>query len=202
MYRKDSGEWLKHIDFILWDMLCLQAAFILAYLFSGYGWNPYESILYRSMAIYLGLADLIVIFAWGTLKGVVRRGHYREFLVVLQQTVILGTAALVYLFLLQEGQLYSRKALLWFVCLYLGINYIVRELWKLSLHRRRKDNGKKSLLIVTTKASVEQAIKQVQEHNIATYTIIGAAVIDAAWTGRSIRGIDVVANAETLSDYV
>ena len=33
MYRKDSGEWLKHIDFILWDMLCLQAAFILAYLF-------------------------------------------------------------------------------------------------------------------------------------------------------------------------
>ena len=64
MYRKDSGEWLKHIDFILWDMLCLQAAFILAYLLSGYGWNPYESILYRSMAIYLGLADLIVIFAW------------------------------------------------------------------------------------------------------------------------------------------
>ena len=202
MYRKDSGEWLQHIDFILWDMLCLQAAFILAYLFSGYGWNPYESILYRSMAIYLGLADLIVIFAWGTLKGVVRRGHYREFLVVLQQTVILGAAALVYLFLLQAGQLYSRKALLWFVCLYLGINYIVRELWKLSLHRRRKDNGKKSLLIVATKDSVEQAIKQVQEHNIATYTIIGAAVIDAAWTGRSIRGIDVVANAETLSDYV
>ena len=39
-----------------------------------------------------------------------------------------------------------RQHLYWlicFVCLYLEINYIVRELWKLSLHRRKKDNGKR-----------------------------------------------------------
>ena len=202
MYRKDSGEWLKHIDFILLDMICLQAAFILAYLFSGHGWNPYESILYRSMAVYLRLADLIIIFAWGTLKGVVRRGHYREFLVTLQQTVILGAAAVLYLFLLQEGQQYSRKALIYFVCLYLVINYLVREVWKLSLHRKKEDDGKKSLLIVASKGAVKQAIKNAKENNFAKYTIAGAAVIDAAWTGKTIDGIDIVADAETLADYV
>lgn len=31
MYRKDSQEWFKHIDFILLDLICLQAAFLLAY---------------------------------------------------------------------------------------------------------------------------------------------------------------------------
>lgn len=31
MYRKDSEGWLKHGDFIVLDMICLQLAFILAY---------------------------------------------------------------------------------------------------------------------------------------------------------------------------
>ena len=31
MYRKDSEGWLKHADFMVLDMICLQLAFILAY---------------------------------------------------------------------------------------------------------------------------------------------------------------------------
>ncbi len=39
MYRKDSEGWLKHADFIILDMLCLQLAYVLAYAISGYGFN-------------------------------------------------------------------------------------------------------------------------------------------------------------------
>ena len=35
MYRKDSESWLKHVDFILLDMICLQVAFVLAYAARG-----------------------------------------------------------------------------------------------------------------------------------------------------------------------
>lgn len=28
MYRKDSEGWLKHFDFLVLDMLCLQVAFV------------------------------------------------------------------------------------------------------------------------------------------------------------------------------
>ena len=31
MYRKNANGWLKHIDFIILDMICLQIAFVLAY---------------------------------------------------------------------------------------------------------------------------------------------------------------------------
>ena len=41
MYRKDSNQWIKHIDFIILDLICLQIAFVLAYAVSGYGFNPY-----------------------------------------------------------------------------------------------------------------------------------------------------------------
>ena len=30
MYRKDSNQWIKHIDFIILDLICLQIAFVLA----------------------------------------------------------------------------------------------------------------------------------------------------------------------------
>ena len=33
MYRKKGREWTKHVDFMLLDILCIQLAFIAAYIF-------------------------------------------------------------------------------------------------------------------------------------------------------------------------
>ena len=78
MYRKDSEKWLKHLDFIILDMICLQLSFMFAYALRGYGLNVYGDILYRNMAIFFALADLVVIFTAGTMKSVLKRGHYKE----------------------------------------------------------------------------------------------------------------------------
>lgn len=112
MYRKDSEGWLKHGDFIVLDMICLQLAFILAYAFRGYGFNVYGDILYRNMAIFLGFADLVVIFTSGTMKSVLKRGHYKEFVSTLKNAVIVGALAIAYLFIIQEGQSFSRMILI------------------------------------------------------------------------------------------
>lgn len=111
MYRKDSTGWIKHVDFIILDLICLQVAFVLAYALSGYGANPYQLILYRNMAVFMEVADLVVLFAMGTLKNVLKRGYYKDFVVTAQHGVILGACLLLYLFMLQEGQQYSRLAL-------------------------------------------------------------------------------------------
>lgn len=98
MYRKDSEGWLKHFDFLVLDMLCLQVAFVLAYGISGYGFYPYNLLIYRNMAIFIEFADIVVLFACGTLKNVLKRGHYREFLAAFQNTIMLGAVAIWYLF--------------------------------------------------------------------------------------------------------
>lgn len=72
MYRKDTDGWLKHWDFILLDMICLQLAFVLAYGLSGYGFNPYQTMIYRNMSIYIEVADLAVLFLLGTLRNVLK----------------------------------------------------------------------------------------------------------------------------------
>lgn len=59
MYRKNANGWLKHIDFMILDMICLQLAFITAYFIKNGNIHLYNNFLYRNMAIIIELADLM-----------------------------------------------------------------------------------------------------------------------------------------------
>lgn len=59
MYRKKGREWTKHVDFMLLDILCIQLAFIAAYIFRFGISNPYMDKDYR----ILGIAFLFIDFA-------------------------------------------------------------------------------------------------------------------------------------------
>lgn len=88
MYRKNANGWLKHIDFIILDMICLQIAFVMAYFIKNGNIHLYNNFLYRNMAIILEVADLMVLLIFGTLKGVLKRGHYQEFVKTLKHGFI------------------------------------------------------------------------------------------------------------------
>lgn len=202
MYRKDSTGWIKHVDFIILDLICLQVAFVLAYAFSGYGANPYQLILYRNMAIFMEVADLVVLFVMGTLKNVLKRGHYKDFVVTAQHGVILGAIMILYLFMLQEGPRYSRLALVLNIVIYIPLTYLVRELWKLLLRKKMKDGEDRSLLLVVSADVVSAVVESMKEHNYARYKIAGIAVIDKEMTGKYIDGVKVVANMENAAEFV
>ena len=202
MYRKDSEKWLKHLDFIILDMICLQLSFMFAYALRGYGLNVYGDILYRNMAIFFALADLVVIFTAGTMKSVLKRGHYKEFVSTLEQAVIVGALAIVYLFMIQEGQSFSRMILIVTVLIYLFFSYAVRELWKIFLHKKMEDGGDRKLLIITSKDVASNVVKNMQKNNYARYSLAGVVVIDEDRTGKKVCGVPVVVNAENVPMYV
>ena len=202
MYRKDSEGWLKHADFIVLDMICLQLAFILAYAFRGYGFNVYGDILYRNMAIFLGFADLVVIFTSGTMKSVLKRGHYKEFVSTLKNAVAVGALAIAYLFIIQEGQSFSEMILITTIVIYLILTYAIREIWKNSLHKKMENGGDNKLLIITSKAVAKNVVHSMQENNYARYSLAGVVVIDEDCTGEKICGVPVVAGESDVPMYV
>lgn len=202
MYRKDSNGWIKHIDFIIFDLICLQISFILAYGFSGHGFYPYQMVLYRNMGFFLLLDDLIIIFLNNTMKGVLKRGHYRNFVITLNHSIMVGALAVFYLFLNQQGQNFSRLTLILMVFIYTLITYLVRELWKLILKTCIKDGGKGKLFIITSHDIAEQVVYNMKKHNYARYSFAGIAVIDEDWTGKVVHGIPVVANKDSVVKYV
>lgn len=53
---------MKHLDFTVFDILCLQSAFVIAYVLR-FGWHlPYSSEPYERLAVVLALIDICVVF--------------------------------------------------------------------------------------------------------------------------------------------
>ena len=196
---------MKHVDFIILDILCLQVALTLAYACSGYGWDIYTPILYRNVAMFLGLADLMLLICRETMKGVIRRGHFREFTMTVKQAVFIEGIALLYLFLLQEGQNYSRPVLLLMPVCYSVVAYAVRELWKWHLQKKKtSDEGKSALLIAASEDVVERVVKTIKENNYAQYMVAGVSLIGGGKysVGEKIDGVPVVAEEAGIPHYV
>ena len=79
MYKKSPQGWLKHWDFILLDIICLQLAFVVAY-FARQGFdNPYSDRVYRTVAFVFVLCQIAVMFLSQSYQGILKRGYYIEF---------------------------------------------------------------------------------------------------------------------------
>lgn len=165
MYRKESEGWFKHTDFILIDMICLQIAFYLAYLIKGLGINPYNDLVYRNMAIVLELADLVTMFMLDMLHHVTQRGRYRELIATVGNVAAVGLLGIAYLFVMQEGEAYSRMTFGITLVLYFILSYTTRLAWKRVLASGKWDRNRRSLLIVTTKAEAKEVVETVKLNN-------------------------------------
>lgn len=69
MYKKSPQGWLKHWDFILLDIFCLQLAFVVAYLVRQGLENPYSDQIYRTVAFVFMLCQIVVMFLGQVLSG-------------------------------------------------------------------------------------------------------------------------------------
>ena len=201
MYKKGSKGWLKHFDFILLDMICLQIAFLLAYVIRHDSGSPYIVPLYRNMAIFMELLDIVVMFFYETLSGVLKRGYFREFAATVKHVILVELFSVLYLFTMQEGQKYSRTALYLTGVIYAILTYIVRIIWKKIL-RSRMSEGNRSLLVVTTKDMAEQVVHNIRGNNYERFALSGLVIIDDDLCGTEIAGVPVVANEENAAAYV
>lgn len=201
MYRKNANGWLKHIDFIILDMICLQIAFMTAYFIKNGNIHLYNNFLYRNMAIILEVADLMVLLIFGTLKGVLKRGHYQEFVKTLQHGFIVCLLAVLYLFTVQKGIFFSRFVLFLTIGIYFLLTYIVRELWKINIKKGINSGKRRKLLIVSSNTIADRVIDNVEKNNYSRYDIVGVALLDKDLIGNQINDVSVVANNETVGMY-
>ena len=201
MYRKDSGEWFKHIDFIILDMICLQISFLFAFKYSGFTCSPYKMVPYRNMAIFIELADLGCLFVLDTLKNVLKRGWLIEFKKTILHVIVLILSVTLYLFVIHQGQVYSRLAISFTFVYYAVITYIVRGLHKTYLHKHRNETGKRSLLIITTVDIAEDVISNVSNSNYGKYTLSGVSLLDESEIAH-IGNLPVVSNGKNVAKYV
>ena len=178
----------------------LQIAFLLAYMLRNGLSNPYSHLIYCNVAFILVVIDAGVLLLFESLKNVLKRGYYQEFAMTVKHVILVTT---FYLFYIKRSEDYSRLALLYMTVLYLLVSYLTRILWKDQLKRKMRSSMKRSLLIITTKSMLDTVVYNIRNFNYEMFHVAGVAVIDCDMVGHDCGdSITVVANADTVADYV
>ena len=112
MYKKSVQGWLKHLDFMILDVVCLWISFTLAFNMRHGSLDVLANSLYRDMMWSLALMDIVVIFFFDSLKNVLKRGFYQEFVMTVKQTCLITLCSVFYLFTFKEAENYSRLVLI------------------------------------------------------------------------------------------
>ena len=203
MYKKSPQGWLKHWDFILFDTICLQIAFITAFILRHGISNPYEEMLYRSEAFAMLICQLVVIFFNDSFRDVLKRGLYAECTAVVKMAIYVMLMSSFYLFLTNTMAAYSRITFLLTGLIYAVLAYACRTIWKIILIGKFKEkSGKRSLILITVETIAEEVLLNVCSGQYQEFTVSGIVLLDQNRIGKTIGGVPVIGNAENVTEYI
>ncbi len=209
MYKKNFTGWLKHIDFLILDLLCLQFAYFLAYNIrfdksNAFLQNPYSETIYLHLAGILLFIDILLFLTLNPFKNVVKRGLYKEFTATVKNTLFVFLLLTVYLFFTKTGSNYSRYLIVLSAGIYALSSYGARILWKNLLKDKSLPGYVHSLLIVSTceKLKSGDIYSAIDKDNLRYFKLKGVALLDTNLIGKKVAGKKVVADKNSLIDYV
>ena len=208
MYKKKKRSWVKHLDFILLDMIAAELALFVGVFIKYNGAilfiSRYENYpLYRDLGMVLPLVDLTCVLFTETYTGILRRNKYQEATATIWHSLVNFLGVLLYMQAMKTTFFYSRVALAIFGISMVIISYTFRCLWKRVVRRRMLlDVNKTSLIVVSESAAVDTCLSDIAHTPYMEFKVKGVAVVDVDMTGQEIQGIPVVASADTLFEYL
>lgn len=208
MYKRSIEGWGKHWDFILLDTICLQIAFLLAYFYRFHAFTVYSiRSAYRTSGFVLLVLGIMVAISFGTMNNVLRRSIWEELISTMLQCILVFAIIVILLFSSKDSDHVSRIVMYVTVCLYAGLSFCTRLIYKSILIRHKKLAKNRSMLLVGDRAGIEQALKAFEEHPEAGIDIRGLVILhdtsgqDKTGT-KDISGIPVVAEEGDAGHYI
>lgn len=179
MYQKRSNSRMKHIDFILLDIATMAVSFYLGYIVR-HGMHPFwDHTIYLSMFVVLLLLDLCVAFCRDTYSGIIRRGYLEEWKDSVLHCLITCGLLLLYFFLIQRSQAYSRMTILVFTLLWCLLAYVVRCLRKHQIRvRMMKNPATEQMLILTDLEHAEACVAEMSQEIYRGYQVVGVVLCE------------------------
>lgn len=203
MYKIANSGWRKHFDFMILDILLLEVAFIISYVIRFGFMSPFDNPDLLVLGVTLPILQIFIVFFTEEYSGILKRGYFKEFKAILQHNFILVAVVTFYMFATQQSESYSRAVLF----MLLGINiifswigrYILKKILIIaSLNKKRRSY----MLVVTSKDEAVETMKQFQKESYSDYIVRGIAIVDNNMEGQIIKGLPVIANKDTLYEYI
>lgn len=207
MHTKSKYPWLRHIDFMVVDILSLLIAFTAAFAlkFKGF-WmldgEEWTGASWARLALLFVSADVVFTFILNSYGGIFKRKYYMEFVRAIQLTAFNAISVTLVLYIFKIGEDYSRTVFILTYVFYYVLSLIVKFLWKklvLSGKVRAGNSKNLSLFIITQTDCADSALVNVSAGDYDPYDIKGLYFADDT-TADEYKGIPVISSG--CADYV
>lgn len=208
MYKKKKRSWVKHLDFIILDLLAAELALYLGVMIKFNGsiifLDKFEWFnLYQNLVKILPFIDLAGVFFTETYKGILRRTKYEELISTIWHSAVNFLGVLLYMYMSKTSYMHSRTVLGVLAIGMVVFSYLFRVGWKRVIRRRKlSDVNKTAMVVVAESDNVENCLNEIALSPYPEYKVVGVAVVDKDMTGQTIQGISVIASADTLFEYL
>lgn len=197
MRIKEKYTWLKHLDFMIVDILSLLICFVVSFRMK---FGDYHFLTMNSWHLYIlviVLLNISITLFINPYDGIFQRSYYQEGIRALTLSLYNFLAAAVFFYLLKIGDSYSREMTIWMYTFYFILSLIMKYIWKKILMTGKTffySTEKIPLFIIASSENIGSALKKVNSGDLQVYDIIGIHLVDS---NEQVEGITTVS-----SDYV
>ena len=215
MYKRKVRGWSQHIDFIVFDNLCMFLSLFVGFLLAKETGVLVSRFFWR-IALQAMLVNLVVMIVLDTYHSVLHHSPWDEMLRLLAQTGHVILILLVFQLLDQSAKNSLPTIALYSVPLYLIICYFERQAYKSFLKKKHHILNRHSLLIALEASQIPTVIPRLLRSNYGAYRFSGLAIMGDEPSEEQARQalrplweqypeletIPIVATADTLEQYL
>lgn len=200
VYMKKKGV-LKHIDFLIVDIVSLVMAYFLACFFRNMNLAS-DSKLYRTLVVIEILVFFVAVYFYSPYKSILRKKFTNLLVTNIGFAAFQFVGVAFVLFCIKSSGI-SRMFLGYQYVIFLLISYVLKIVWRKVLRKKALNSlgsGSKSLLVVTTKDELKDLKKHIKKYNFDFFRIIGLCIVNDDNTNK-VGDIEVVCDKNGLLKY-
>lgn len=191
----------KYVIWIL-DLLCIAVSFTAStwIRFGNFRDMESKSVHYSVLVAFILMCTIYsFLIEWNT--DYIRRGYWRELVVVIRYNLAIFVVVEIAMFFFKWAQSFSRLIMVYFL---LG-NIVVTWLAHVLLRKYfalyfQADSTSIKVMVIAEKDNITEVVSKLKETLDLHYKVTSCVCIDADMTGQEIDGIPVIAGEEKLID--
>ena len=204
MYKKSKQSWLKHLDFLIWDLIALAVSyFISCFIRLGIKDSMYRMHMILQLFLVLMLIYFCVAVYNSAHKNILHRHRWQELRAVITQVAVTFSIFTIYMYFTQQAFLFSRTIYFSTAILSALVIYGERIVWKrfLRLHMMNNKNLRQ-MLIIAYSDTANDCIRTIQKRRYNDFFICGIVIVNKDMKGETVQDIPVVCNFNEIEKYI
>ena len=204
MNEKRRKGWLKHLDFVIVDIVCIQLAYLLAYSVREPNLYVYRGVsLYTHLNIVLLVVDICYVLIRPVYKNIIKRSIFHELGSVLVHNIIMWLVVMAYLYLTKQAFWFSRSMMSIAIVLCVIFMMAGRVVWKAIVRTVvRKGKHQANTLIISDEENAAKMIRRFRNRMYNGFNLAGFVIAGRDMEGGTIERVPVVCNLDHLLDYI